>query len=306
MLAVAEHLAVNAHDAVLVRQQIVDRRCRRSEEVEVRFRHCAAGTCALGIAALCHATLECGTLFTGRGSRGLSRLLREFPDVGRAFVPRIQQEARSREHVAGEKFLVTPIEDVAVLVADFASTCVEVWQPRRRSGRGAESGEISEVAEDSAAWLEARRSHMHACEWRGVCELHRDRIRRGNDRGDLQGRDDLGLEVAARAEEPSRREFACGNLDRDVAFLAAQPERVVARRQLLDEQETAVRRQLCRVICDGSACANFEKRHRCRQPVLRVCGKRPHERLGQRHTDGVAFLCMQHRGPCALEIIQLP
>ena len=120
MLPVAENFPINVNGAILVRQQIVN--CGRGfrEEVEIRLRR-RARRVLLFRSGLRHSAPREFTLAANRHARSLACVLREFRDISRALVPRIQQQAGAREHVAGEKFLEPAFEDVAILVADLTS-----------------------------------------------------------------------------------------------------------------------------------------------------------------------------------------
>ena len=261
VLAVAEELAVNAHSAVLVRDEVVNHRRGCGEEVNVRLRRRAAGAGELLLRLFGECAAQARFTFTARRARGLPGLLREILHVGRAAVPRIQQDARTREHVAGEKLQVTAIQDVAVFVADLAARGVEIRQARWSARRCAEAHETAEVAENSAARLEARHGEMHTRERRGVREFHGDRVGRRRDIRDVQRRFRLCLQIARVAEIPAMARLAAAHFDCNVPLLLAQPQRVVARRESLDDEETAFSFHLFAMVGDERACIHLEQRH---------------------------------------------
>ena len=271
MLAVAEQLAVNLHRAVRVRQQIVDRGRGLREEVEVRLRRSASRASWFFLSGFLKCAAQHVALAATSLARTFARVRCEFLHVGRALVPRTQQQSRSSEHVAGEKFLVTALEDVAVFVADGAACGVEIRHPRRCARCAAEAREAPEVAEDSAPRLEARGREMHAGERRDVCELHGDHLRRRRDIRDVQRGDALRLQIAARAEEPAVRELSAAHGNRDVALLAAQPQRVVARRESRDDEETVFDFQLRGFVRGESARALPQQRYFAGDPVRVRC-----------------------------------
>ena len=124
----------DAHDAVLVRARGCRAPARRREEVEVGSFAAAAPD------RPAHSPVLWPSASTRPSPRPRVRRggARRFAAPARATsrsvdaqFPRIQQQARAREHVAGEELRVTAVEDVAVLVADLAARGEEIRQLRR-------------------------------------------------------------------------------------------------------------------------------------------------------------------------------
>ena len=126
----------------------------------------------------------------------------------------------------------------------------------------------------------------------------------------MQQRGSLRLQIPARAEEPAVRELSAAHMDRDVALLAAQPQRIVARRESRDDEEAVLDLHLRGFVRSESPRALPQQRYFARDPVLvrRLPGLL--ELLDNVRWRGHAHRLLRarvnHRGPRALEVIERP
>ena len=113
------------------------------------------------------------------------------------------------------------------------------------------------------------------------------------------------FEIPARTEDPAVRGFSSRDFDRDVPRIAAQAQRVVARRESLDDEEAAVELHLRRFIRGECPPGDLEQRDLLPQPVHRGGSARRKHRGGRGHAHSVAGLCVNLVRPCALEVFQI-
>src|SRR5262249_30677193 len=99
--------------------------------------------------------------------------------------PRIQEQARSIEHVARKALLPSAIKYVAIFVADVPTGEISTFGMSRVDATQLGIADFAEIIERRECRLVARGKHVYPGEWRRIAKLDCQLICIRSNRGDL-------------------------------------------------------------------------------------------------------------------------
>ena len=247
--------AFEGHGAVLVGPQVGEHDGGLAKEVEI-------GEALLG-AARGHALLGAPRSSAEAGGAHAAVLAAAAGDLrarlGGADGPRVEQQARALEQVAGELLGILALEDVAVLLADVAAGDVV----RLHLGHGDQIGlgeRRREAGIERVLGQVAVGRHVDAGELRGVLQRDGHRVVARGDGGDLEGLGVAALEVAALGEHVAQAVGALGEADGDAGAAVLEQQVVVAGWQVAHLHEAALDGEGGEAILHIRAAALLEQR----------------------------------------------
>ena len=255
MLMIAERLPIECHHAILVRREVHEDGTRMGEEVEV------------GEIAIANDASEAAVGFTlgharrGRacGSEGVSAGGDLLAGLGRADGPRVQQQRRPVEHVAGELRRVLAVDDVAVLVADVPSGEIDrlggSLLEQVRLGRA----DAAQVGIGRVLGQVSRAEDMHAGKLRRVRQLDRHLLVADVDVGDLQRRECGRLQLTPLAGNEAPEFVSLGHSHAEARSGRFEEQIEVSHRQLVDDEHSVLDADEREAIDGKEVAAQFEQ-----------------------------------------------
>ena len=145
-------------------------------------------------------------------------------------------EDRGAAAYSREYLRVAAFENVSIFISNLPACGVEVGKARRCVYRRIETLERRQRAKDARIRQKAGGRDMNARECPRIRELDDEIVAVAQDGLDIQRRDVANLEFAIRREQPVSNRLSGGDANDDGVFLAAERQRIVARREALDHE----------------------------------------------------------------------